>query len=111
MRRAACAAVLSMACSFEIQAGDRRTCVPGNFDYKAPTISAEQARELARFKGNLRLWGLETLSPKAAQRSWPENVVTSPSRNSRHLAPRRGRMQDVILGSLSGGRGGGVGEC
>lgn len=72
MRRATCAAVLSMACSFELQAGDRRTYVPGNFDYKEPTISAEQARHLASTRGIITLAHVRSLTPEVAR-----NLVTN----------------------------------
>lgn len=67
MRRAACAAVLCMACSWELQAGDRRTYVPGDFDYKEPTITAEKARELAASRGIITLAHVKELTPDVAR--------------------------------------------
>lgn len=67
MRLAAFATVLAMACSFDLQAGDRRTYVPGDFDYKEPTITAEKARELAASRGIITLAHVRELTPDVAR--------------------------------------------
>ena len=65
--RVACAAIFSMACSVELQAGERRTYVPGDFDYKEQTITANRARELAVSQGVITLANVRSLTPEVAR--------------------------------------------
>jgi hypothetical protein len=56
-----------MACCVPADAGNRRTYVPGNFDYGEPTITREKARDLARTRPIITLARVAELTPEVAR--------------------------------------------
>jgi hypothetical protein len=56
-----------MAGASQLHGGDRRTYVPGNFDYKEPTITVEKARELAASQDVITLARVKEITPDVAK--------------------------------------------